>query len=173
MPDIYTHPNGYTVQRNSDGGVSLLRDDWYTHSAPGEVEALRDFLLDELGLWCDEETGALVVTGSWDGQTAAVIYKGESLSGMYPYWDAGLEDDAVARWRATVTPPPREPQPGEVWRLTLEDGTEYNALVGVLATGGLVWRADGGWFVPIDAYPPDRRRLLVEADGTVVGGGDE
>jgi len=171
MSDTYTHPNGYTVKRDDRGVHLAITSDagrtitWIDNT---KADALRDFLLDELGLWRDEETGALVVTDSWDGKTAAVIYKGESLSGMYPYWDAGLEDDAVARWRATLTPPPRKPKPGEVWRLTLEDGTEYNALVGVLATGGLVWRADGGWFVPIDAYPPDRRRLLVEADGTVV-----
>lgn len=171
MPDIYTHPNGHTVERDDRGvRLAITSNTGYTSTwiDNPKADALRDYLLDELGLWRDGETGALVVTDSWDGKTAAVIYKGESLSGMYPYWDAGLEDDAVARWRATLAPPPSEPKPGEVWRVTLGDGSEYNALVGVWATGDLVWRADGGWTVPIGAYPPDRRRLLVEADGTVV-----
>lgn len=169
-PVITTAPNG---ERNARrwGWVEaevIPKGDLTACPTNPKVDALRDFFLAELGLWRDDETGALVVTDSWDGKTAAVIYKGESLSGMYPYWDAGLEDDAVARWRATLTPPPREPQEGEVWRITLEDGSEYNALVGVVPTGApVIWRTAGGG-VLLDTCPADRRRLLVEADGTVV-----
>ena len=68
---------------------------------------------------------------------------------------------------ATLTPPPREPQEGEVWRITLEDGSECNALVGVVPTGApVIWRTAGGG-VLLDTCPADRR-LLVEADGTVI-----
>lgn len=171
MPDIYTHPNGYTVQRDDRGvRIAITSDAGYTSTwiDNPRVDALRDYLLDELGLWRDEQTGALVVTHSWDGTSATVIYKGESLSGMYPYWDAGLEDDAVARWRATLTPPPREPQSGEVWRIMFPEGQERNALVSCV-DGMTAFRWGGDWH-PVDEWPADRRRLLVEADGTVVAG---
>lgn len=171
MPDTYTHPNGYTVQCNSDGGVSFLRDDWYTHSAPGEVEALRDFLLDELGLWRDKETGALVLTNTWARLatgSAAVIYDGSATRWGYPdKTKPDRYDKAVARWRATLTPPPREPKPGEVWRIDAGNWGERNAIV-LQLSGGNVFGWGGPKPLPVADIPSDRRRLLVEADGTVV-----
>ena len=170
-PVITTAPNGERNARRWGWveGEVIPKGDLTACPTNPKVDALRDYLLGELGLWRDEETGALVLTGSWDSSGAYVLpVEGRPVYGISTVDVEGLSDAVVTRWRATLAPPPREPQPGEVWRITLEDGTEYNALVGVLATGGLAWRADGGWFVPIDAYPPDRRRLLVEANGTVV-----
>ena len=167
-PVITTAPNGERNARRWGWveGEVIPKGDLTACPTNPKVDALRDFFLAELGLWLDEETGALVVTESWDGTSATVIYKGESLSGMYPYWDAGLEDDAVARWRATLTPPPREPKPGEVWRITFPEGQERNALVSCV-DGMTAFRWGGDWH-PVDEWPADRRRLLVEADGTVV-----
>ena len=186
MTNTYTHPNGYTVKRTADGGlrVFLGATDSTWHSLDATA-TLRDFFLAELGLWRDDETGALVVVDSWseDRQGASVIYSGctwiaQRLSRM-PDWDRELLGDVateldgiITRWRATITPPPREPQSGEVWRITLEDGTSRNVLVQEYATGAVCFEdgSDGGWYV--SGFPADRRRLLVEADGTVVAGDD-
>lgn len=167
--------NGLTAARCALEGISVTHEDdgLTSYLDRDEAKVVRDLILAELGLWRDDETGALVVTDSWDGKTAAVIYKGESLSGMYPYWDAGLEDDAVARWRASLTPPPREPKPGEVWRVTLEDGSEHNVFVapGRDKSVYLFWVVNETWrWRATSDFPAERRRLLVEADGTVVAG---
>ena len=132
MPDTYTHPNGHTITHR-DGGIVRIESDAgeHTYLAKGETDALRDFLLDELGLWSDDETGALVVTDSWTGAGATV-----TLAGGGTRWGIAQPDDdpdewdlAVARWRATLTPPPREPQEGEVWRITLFQSAVF-AVVG-------------------------------------------
>ena len=68
---------------------------------------------------------------------------------------------------ARETPESREPKPGEVWRVTLEDGSECNMLVGVIPTGAPIWRSKSGW-APIDTYPPALRRILADANGMVV-----
>ena len=119
MPDTYTHPNGHTVSRDTCGSIRGEHDAgpgfWFLKEG---ADALRDFFLDELGLWRDEETGALLLTGSWDGRWARVVLPtgdsddGDTISGAPDQYDT-----VAARWRATVTPPPREPQPGEVWRI--------------------------------------------------------
>ena len=169
MPDIHTHPNGYTVQRNSVGASIVNRgEDYKTPLNADQVDALRDYLLDELGLWRDDETGALVVTGSWDGTARVIFPDGDHALGILDGDAPDRYDAVVARWRAALAPPPREPKPGEVWRITLDDGSECNALVGVVPTGApVIWRTAGGG-VLLDTCPADRRRLLVEADGTVV-----
>ena len=157
MPDYYTHPNGHTITHR-DGGVVRIESDAgeQTYLGKDETAALRDFLLADLGLWRDDETGALVMTGSWDSSGAYVLpVEGRPVYGLCTTNIADLADAVVTRWRATLTPPPREPKPGEVWRITLADGSECNAVVG-----------DGRFRV--SCIPTDRRRLLVEADGTVV-----
>lgn len=175
MPDTYTHPNGYTVERDADGRVILDRDGdaWVT---PETAAALRDFFLAELGLWRDDETGALVVVDSWDGSSARVIALPDDGDDDAYAPSLGILDSAapdrcdavVTRWRASLTPPPREPKPGEVWRITLEDGTGANALV---VTGVLAGRPPRFHGQLVDAsvpeVPADRRLLLVEANGTV------
>ena len=167
MTNTYTHPNGYTVERDADGRVILDRDGdaWVT---PETAAALRGYFLAELGLWRDNETGALVVPGSWDGSGAYVLTLGGGLVyGLSTVDIEGLSDAAaVARWRATLAPPPREPKPGEVWRITFPEGQERNALVSCV-DGMTAFRWGGDWH-PVDGWPADRRRLLVEADGTVV-----
>ena len=173
MPDTYTAPNGYTVKRDDRGvRIAITTDAGYTSTwiDNPRADAIRAFFLAELGLWHDEETGALVVTGSWNGTAARVVLlDGKCAHGVVDADNPCLYDKIVTRWRATITPPPREPQPGEVWRITLEDGTEQNALVwgGILgyAVQRFVWGPGG---VLVDDMPADRRRILVEADGTVV-----
>ena len=43
MPDIYTHPNGYTVKREHDGTVILRRDSTFANVTPAASNALRDY----------------------------------------------------------------------------------------------------------------------------------
>ena len=162
-PVITTAPNG---ERNARrwGWVeaeAIPKGDLTACPTNPKVDALRDFFLHELGLWRDDETGALVVTGSWSGAGATVIDGAQVRVG----W-AIVDGDPVTRWRATLTPPPREPQPGEVWRITFPEGQERNALVSCV-DGMTAFRWGGDWH-PVDEWPADRRRLLVEADGTVV-----
>ena len=160
MHDTYTHSKGWTIKRN-DSGLTLDRPDGvlsYFFPFGNSYDALRDFFLNELGLWRDEETGMLVLTSTWDktdAGSAAMIYDGRATRWGYPdETNPGRYDKAVARWRDTITTPPREPKPGEVWRITLEDGSETNAVAGY-------GRYD------VSCIPTDRRRLIVEADGTV------
>lgn len=167
MSDKYTHPNGYAVTDTPHpGGLYVTGvDEATTWLIKDEVEALRDFFLDELGLWRDPETGLLVLTGTWanlgDGGVASV-YDGDVVRRGFPNAAITPSDHAVARWCASLAPQPREPKPGEVWRITLEDGTERTALVD---TDEFNWVSD---LIAIADIPADRRRLLVEADGTVV-----
>ena len=169
-PVITTAPNG---ERNARrwGWVeaeAIPKGDLTTCPTNPKVDALRDYFLAELGLWRNEETGALMVTSSWDGTARVIFPDGDHALGLLDNDAPDRYDAVVTRWRATLTPPPREPQPGEVWRITLDDGSEYNALVGVVPTGApVIWRTAGGG-VLFDTYPADLRRLLVEADGTVV-----
>ena len=159
MPNMhytYTHSKGWTAKRDYFG-LTLDRPDGvlsYFFPFGDGYDALRDFFLNELGLWRDEESGALVMTGSWNGAAARVIFPDGNAEGYTAAEHPDRYDQVVIRWRATLTPPPREPQPGEVWRITLADGSETNAVVG-----------DGRFRV--SCIPPDRRRLIVEADGTV------
>ena len=168
MSDIYRHHNGYTVTRR-DGDDTRIESNSgdYILLDKDEVKAMRDFFLSELGLWCDEETGALVMTGSWNGAAARVIFPDGDAEGYTAAEHPDRYDQVVIRWRATLAPPPRVPQPGEVWRVTLEDGSECNMLVGVIPTGAPIWRSKSGW-APIDTYPPAHRRILADANGTVV-----
>lgn len=174
MPDIYTHPNGYTVKRD-DRGVRLAITSNTGYSSTWidnpKVDALRDYLLHELGLWLDEETGLVVLNGTWadlGNAVAAKVYDGRVTRWGRPgNAEPNPRDEAVARYLATLVPPPREPQLGEVWRVTRVDGSECNALVDAWTTGAPVWRTESGGD-PIAAYPPSRRRILIEADGTVV-----
>lgn len=171
MSDHYTHTNGHTITHR-DGGIVRIESTAgdYTYLAKDETDALRDYLLGELGLWRDDETGALVVTGSWDGSSARVIaLPDDGDDHVYAPPLGILDSDApdrydavVTRWRATLAPPTREPQPGEVWRITLEDGTERTALVD---TDEFNWVSD---LIAVADIPSDRRRILAEADGTVV-----
>ena len=169
-PVITTTPNG---ERNARrwGWVEaevIPKGDLTACPTNPKVDALRDYLLGELGLWRDEETGALVLTGSWDSSGAYVLpVEGRPVYGISTVDVEGLSDAVVARWRATLAPPPREPQPGEVWRITDTNGSERNAVVVRKHASLLVFQdGDGGWYV--SSIPADRRRLLVEADGTVV-----
>ena len=167
MPDIYTHPNGHTVQRNSMGASIVNRgEDYKTPLNADQVAAL----LNKLGLWCDPETGALIMTGSWNGAVhcARVFFPDGNADGYADAKHPDRYDQVVARWRASLVPPPREPKLGEVWRITLDDGTSRNVLVREYATGAVCFEdgSGGGWYV--SGFPADRRRLLVEADGTVV-----
>ena len=173
MPDTYTHPNGYTVERDSMGASIVNRgEDYKTPLNADQVDALRDFFLAELDLWRDPETGALVLTNTWIAlgiSSGAVVYDGSVASWGYPdKAKPDRYDAAVARWRATLTPPPHEPQPGEVWRITFPEGQERNALVSCV-DGMTAFQWDGDWH-PVDGWPADCRRLLIEADGTVVAG---
>ena len=170
MPDIYTHPNGWTIERRNGGLVATDPDGNVGYGIlPDGVTALRDYLLAELGLWRDPETGLIVMTkaDARDGLRRVIDPDNPEHTGWRGGGDFDARDRAVARYLATIAPPPREPKSGEVWRVTLDDGSECNALVYTWDTGS-VWRSGNGWTVPISAYPPDRRRLLVEADGTVV-----
>ena len=177
-PVITTAPNGERNARRWGWveGEVIPKGDLTACPTNPKVDALRDYLLAELGLWRDDETGALVVVDSWDGSSARVIALPDDGDGYVYAPPLGiLDSDApdrcdavVTRWRASLTPPPREPKPGEVWRITLEDGTSHNVLVQEYAAGAVCFEdgSDGGWYV--SGFPADRRRLLVEADGTVV-----
>ena len=98
MPDIYTHTN---VERDADGRVFLDSDGdvWVT---PETAAALRDFFLDELGLWRDEETGALVLTNTWTdlgSSGGAAVYEGsETYWGFFDAAEPDRYDAAVSRW---------------------------------------------------------------------------
>lgn len=160
MPNIHTYHNGCVVTHLDGDVLSIESESGYCALTKDETDALRDFFLNELGLWRDEETGMLVLTNTWgrlNSGSAAMIYDGRTTRWGYPdETKPNRYDKAVARWRDTITQPPREPKPGEVWRITLEDGSETNAVAGY-------GRYD------VSCIPTDRRRLIVEADGTVCG----
>lgn len=168
MPDTYTHPNGTTIT-NLDGTVlSIESESGYYALTKDETDTLRNYLLAELGLWRDEETGAPVVTSCGLGSSDRRHRRRTGPSRLGHVDDEpDFADEAVARWRATLTPPPREPKPGEVWRIELDDGTERNAIVD---PAGELFSAWVRGSMPVTGIPADRRLLLVEADGTVVTG---
>ena len=172
MHDTYTHSKGWTIKRGNSSLTLASPDGALSYFFPfgNGYDALCDFLLHELGLWQDPDTGLLVLTSTWcrlNSGWAAMIYDGRATRWGYPDETKPNRDDkAVARWRATLAPPSREPKPGEVWRITLPEGQECNALVSCV-DGMTAFRWGGDWH-PVDEWPADRRRLLVEADGTVV-----
>lgn len=172
MLNIHTYPNGCAVTPLDGDVLSIESESGYCALTKDETDALRDFFLNELGLWRDEETGKLVVTKADRDGSRLVFAPNEPYYCRLRNGDGSMDDasdQAVARYLDTIAPPPREPKPGEVWRITLEDGTSRNVLVQEYATGAMCFEdvSDGGWYV--SGFPADRRRLLVEADGTVCG----
>ena len=124
MSDCYRHPNGYIIFCQPDGSIERIESPSgeYAYIPEDEADTLRDYFLNELGLWRDEKTGALVVVDSWSevSEVASVIYSGctwiaQRLS-LMPDWERELLGDVateldgvITRWRATLAQPPREP----------------------------------------------------------------
>ena len=113
MSDCYRHPNGYIIFCQPDGSIERIESPSgeYAYIPEDEADTLRDYFLNELGLWHDEETGALVVTSSWDGDSARVLLPSVGVGYGYirPNRYTDRFDKAVIHWRATLAPPPREP----------------------------------------------------------------
>ena len=80
-------------------------------------------------------------------------------------------DALPAYWRktlATLTPPQPEPQPGEVWEVTLDDGSKVTARAAAALSGSVCLYPLGAMSLPHGPTLP-RRRLLT-ADREWVGG---
>ena len=173
MSDMYPNPHDYTVKRDEEGvRITFDSDTAYTSTwfVNPITDALRDFFLGEMGLWRDPETGLLVLTGTWanlgDGGVASV-YDGDAVRRGFPNAAITPSDHAVARWCASLAPQPREPKPGEVWRITFPYGETRNA-VAVDWPEGIGFRHGDDQATLASDIPADHRRILVEADGAVV-----
>lgn len=169
----YIHPDGTRVESEDDGRVILFDgEDPVVDLYPSCAAAIHAAFLDSLGLWLDEETGCLVDTASRsnlsDGAIAYNVLRREP--GGHLATDDGWagqihpdeRDRAVDRYVATLTPPQPEPQPGEVWEVTLDDAPMR---VHVSAGRQLHQLGTGVW-----CSPDLPRRRLVTADGEWVGG---
>ena len=159
----------YTVE-NSHGQYHLYLGGAYSGKAvtPQQAEALRKKFFEEAGLWLDSETGALVVVDSWKDGSAYVIQGHKAYIGdMYT---TRVEDQIVRRWRESLAPAPRMPAVGEVWRVTLQAESEHNVVVrhnwidNSLVFAGI----PGAIFTDVEDIPPDRRRIVADANGNMV-----
>ena len=167
----YIHPDGTRVESEDDGRVILFDgEDPVVDLYPSCAAAIHAAFLDSLGLWLDEETGCLVDTASRSARGSSTAFK--VLQREAEGWidDEGWtdrtnrdeRDQAVDRYVATLTPPQPEPQPGEVWEVTLDDGPMR---VHVSAGRQLHQLGTGVW-----CSPDLPRRRLMTADGEWVGG---
>lgn len=155
----------YTVEKSHGHYILTYSGGAYAEKAvtPRQVEALRKKFFDEVGLWLDSETGALVVVDSWKDGRALVVEDGEVHAG-------GADSPSVRRWRESLVPPPRMPKVGEVWRVTLQDESEHNVLVCRRWTdNSLVFVGiPGATLTDVEDIPPDRRRIVADANGNMV-----
>lgn len=172
--------DGIEVARYADGLVKWGPADRLLDNCipPAYAAAIHAAYLDSLGLWLDEETGCLVDTAS--------RRPGPSQEGSYNVlrrepgghmetddgWTGQIHpderDQAVDRYVATLTPPQPEPQPGEVWEVTLDDGSKVTARAATAMSGSVHLYPPGLMNLPHDPTLP-RRRLLT-ADREWVGG---
>ena len=136
--------------------------------APQLADALRKKFFAEAGLWLDSETGALVVVDSWKDGSAYVIQGRKAYVGdMYT---TRVDGQIVRRWRESLVSPPRMPEVGEVWRVTLQAESEHNVVVrhnwidNSLGFVGI----PGATLTDVEDIPPDRRRIVADAKGNVV-----
>ena len=169
----YIHPDGTRVESEDDGRVILFDgEDPVVDLYPSCAAAIHAAFLDSLGLWLDEPTGCLVDTASrrpapsQEGSYNVLRREpGGHMETDYG-WTGQIHpderDQAVDRYVATLTPPQLEPQPGEVWEVTLDDAPMR---VHVSAGRQLHQLGTGVWCNP--GLP---RRRLMTADGEWVGG---
>lgn len=159
----------YTVE-NSHGHYHLYRGGAYTEKsvAPRLADALRKKFFAEAGLWHDSETGALVVVDTWADGCACVIRGHEVYMG--DIGTTSVDGQIVRRWRESLVPPPRIPEVGDVWRVTLQDESEHNVVVRRRWTdNSLVFVGiPGATLTDVEAIPPDRRRIVADANGNMV-----
>ena len=159
----------YTVE-NSHGEYHLYLGGAYSGKAvtPHQAEALRKKFFEEAGLWLDSETGALVVVDTWDDWGATVVRGRDVYYGGVD--TTGVDGQIVRRWRESLVPPPRTPQVGEVWRVTLQAESEHNVVVRRRwIDDSLVFvGVPGAPLTDVEDIPPDRRRIVADADGNVV-----
>ena len=159
----------YTVE-NSHGQYHLYLGGAYSGKAvtPQQAEALRKKFFEEAGLWLDSETGALVVVDTWDDWGANVVRGRDVYYGGVD--TTGVDGQIVRRWRESLVPPPRRPEVGEVWRVTLQDESEHNVVVrrrwidDSLVFVGI----PGATLTDVEDIPPDRRRIVADANGNMV-----
>ena len=160
----------YTVEKNSHGHYLLYSGGACAEKAVThrQAEALRKKFFEEVGLWLDSETGALVVVDTWYDGGANVVRDRDVYFGDMD--TTGVDGQIVRRWRESLVPPPRMPEVGEVWRVTLQDESEHNVVVrhrwidDSLVFVGI----PGAALTDVEDIPPDRRRIVADADGNVV-----
>lgn len=141
----YTHqPTGITVERNNSGSLSVDAHGCHLkwRVTPDVAAAIHAAYFDSLGLWLDQQTGAVVMSGTTPpGEPGmAILHPGGKLA--YGALDAswgGVSRDIRDRYLATVTPQPT-PQPGEQWVL-LEDLGSVEQPVEVVQIAGDLWFA--------------------------------
>ena len=158
----------YTVE-NSHGHYRLYRGGAYAEKSvtSPQAEALRKKFFEEAGLWLDSETGALVVVDSWEYGGANVVRDRDVYFGDMD--TTGVDGQIVRRWRESLVPPPRMPQVGEVWRVTLQDESEHYVVVRRrwLDNSLVFVGIPGAIFTDVEDIPPDCRRFVAGADGKV------
>ena len=160
----------YTVEKSHGHYILTYSGEAHAEKAvtPRQAEALRKKFFEEAGLWQDSETGALVVVDTWEDGSACVIRGREVYMGDIE--STGVDGQIVRRWRESLEPAPRMPVVGEVWRVTLQDESEHNVVVrrrwidDTLAFVGI----PGATLTDVEVIPPDRRRIIADADGNVV-----
>ena len=160
----------YTVEKSHGHYILTYSGGAHAEKAvtPRQAEALRKKFFEEAGVWQDSETGALVVVDSWDDWGANVVRGRDVYYGGVD--TTGVDGQIVRRWRESLVPPPRMPQVGEVWRVTLQDESEHNVVVrrrwidDSLVFVGI----PGAALTDVEDIPPDRRRIVADADGNVV-----
>ena len=159
----------YTVE-NSRGQYHLYRGGAYAEKsvAPLLADALRKKFFAEAGLWLDSETGALVVVDTWEDGCACVIRGREVYAG--DIYTTRVDGQIVRRWRESLVPPPRIPEEGDVWRVTLQDESEHNVVVRRRwVDDSLVFVGiPGATLTDVEVIPPDRRRIVADANGNMV-----
>ena len=169
--------DGIEVARYADGLVKWGPADRLLDNCipPAYAAAIHAAYLAELGLWLDKETGYLVFTTP-QGKAYWVLSRGDARPVVWTCHAGESTPDApqaaLDRYVATLTPPQPEPQPGEVWEVTLDDGSKARALAESRHDGKVGIRCASrcastwAWFP--DKFPD--RRLLITADGEWVGG---
>ena len=160
----------YTVENPSGQCHLAYRGVAYAEKsvAPRTADALRRKFFAEAGLWLDSETGALVVVDSWKDGSAYVIQGRKAYVGdMYT---TRVEGQIVRRWRESLVPPPRKPEVGEVWRVTLQAESEHNVVVrhNWIDNSLVFIGIPGAAFTNVEDIPPGRRRIVADAKGNVV-----
>ena len=159
----------YTVEK-THGQYHLYLGGAYSGKAvtPQQAEALRKKFFEEAGLWLDSETGALVVVDTWEDGSACVILGREVYIGDIE--STGVDGQIVRRWRESLEPAPRMPAVGEVWRVTLQAESEHNVVVrhNWIDNSLVFVGIPGATFTDVEAIPPDRRRIVADANGNMV-----